>query len=423
MKINFTEDELIATRVGAMINEVDLDENSDRILSNQIKSWFCSGDIQERILANKADIFRRLVRADEYKTLAKNYNCCWEPYLVGDVNDYRTPFIDNLLDIKAGEIKWPGEKRFALCLTHDMDILHSCQIKQKIRSLKYHLKAPLRRKMIFLLSILKHAMMYAFSSRTSFPIDAWMKIEDQFGFRSTMFFLAGPPAMPHYWDFLYHISDNINYGGKERPLKEVIHEIAEAGWEVGLHGGIHSSLNSNLLSEERERLCDAARVEVVSGRQHYLMYDIRITPLVHENAGLLVDSSLGSNTLPYSYRCGTGLPHRMYDMIDKRVINVLQVPMIIHDVPLITAARGNSKAATDIVFKILEAAAKRGTIVTIVFHNNCFEDETKFLIYKEVLQIAHDLGAWGCSVKDIYEWYITRENCYIKRTQNESIVN
>lgn len=401
--ISQSSDTDLNKRCGAVRDDIEYGQEEAAYLEKELKRWFNIDRVKDAV--NKKEMFFRLSRAEEYKMPRYN-NECWEAN-ESDYNRYKLPYVEELMNIRQGEIKWPKGKRFAVCLTHDMDILHYSQIRQRLRSLKYYLRAPLQERMIIFYSTVKHALL-AFKSMPDFPIDSWMKLEDQFGFHSTMFFFAGPPAEPHYYDGFYHLADRVNYYGRNRKIQEVLPEIAASGWEVGLHGGINAAFNSVLLGREREILSNAAKAEVISGRQHYLIYDVRITPGVHENAGLLVDSSLGSNIYPYVYRAGTGLPYKMYDLIWKRVINVVQIPMIVQDVPLMHTTKGNIELAINTIVNLLEDTARRGTAITLSFHNNCFADDARFIVYKEILNKVSNLGAWGCSASELYNWFQNR---------------
>jgi hypothetical protein len=147
-------------------------------------------------------------------------------------------------------------------------------------------------------------------------------------------------------------------------------------------------------------------VEVISGRQHWLTYDVRITPQIHQAAGIQVDSTFGSNLFPVCYRAGTGLPFPMYDVADNRSINVVQIPLIVHDGPLLHA--NSQERAVQTAVDCLKDAASRGSLVTLLFHNNHGEDSPTFQVYKQVLAAASELGAWGCTVGDAYAWLKSR---------------
>lgn len=346
-----------------------------------------------------------LCRAEEYADHRRFNDTCWEPCFSQAPQQYHGPRLEALSGLQAGQIQWPHGKRFAVCLTHDVDHLQASQLHERWRALRWGAGETWSDRRRLLASAVRHAMR-RLGGPGRYPLDIWLRLEERYGFRSTFFVMGAPPSKPHSRDGLYVLDDLVSYQGQLRQLKEILPDLVAGGWEVGLHGSIATAFNADLARQERLRLCEAARVEVISGRQHWLTYDIQVTPRVHEAAGILVDSTLGSNLLPICYRAGTGLPFPMYDLEEDRVLNVVQVPLIIQDGPLM---QNNSleQAVADAVACLQEAAA-RGSLVTLLFHNDHHPDSPVFRVYEQVLAAARDLGAWGCTAGEIYKWLKSR---------------
>jgi len=74
------------------------------------------------------------------------------------------------------------------------------------------------------------------------------------------------------------------------------------------------------LKRQKRALEKALDHEVVSIRQHYLHYDIRITPAVHGEAGFKYDSTLGFNDNA-GFRFGTCYPWHFYDLKAEKTVN------------------------------------------------------------------------------------------------------
>ena len=346
-----------------------------------------------------------LLRRDEYKSDKRYDDCCWEPCFDKDSLSYTLPTVEQSMREVGHRFRWPDNKRFALCLTHDVDHLCVHPFHERWRAMWSTYGSSLRTRARLLASTCWHASKSLLTASRHFPINIWMEAEAAFGFRSTFFFMSGPTAQPHSRDGMYFLDDPVQFEGALRPVREVFPNLVDGGWEVGIHGGIATALDADLARIERLRLCDAARTDVTSGRQHWLTYDIQTTPQVHEAAGIRVDSSLGSNLEPICYRLGTGLPVPMFSVLEDRPVDVLQIPLVMQDNPLLTSVDGDPMEAASAAIRVLESTAARGSMATLLFHNDGFEDSASFLTYKEILAAAHDLGAWGCTANEVHRWF------------------
>ncbi len=337
-----------------------------------------------------------LLRVSEYETPAPYHN------LKSETSE---PLLEKLMASRGAKCVWPEGKRFALCLTHDVDHLRVTAHVERLRALWAVRGMSIRERTDLCASVGRHALRAMVSGVRHYPLEMWLRAEDEFGFRSTFYFMGGPPARPDARDIYYRLDDGILCEGKLRPLREILPTLVEGGWEVGMHGSIASAFDVEIARTERLRLCEAAGTDVISGRQHYLNFDIRSTPLIHEAAGLRTDSTLGSNVLPECHRIGTGLPFPMFHLLEDRPLNLVQVPLIVHDNPLLSAADGDAARAVEIATRQMKSAAERGGMVTLLFHPNYLESSTAFRVYREILAVANDLGAWGCPAGDAARWF------------------
>ncbi len=304
--------------------------------------------------------------------------------------------------------RWPDGKRFALVLTHDVDHLIAHSLKERGRALQHIGAAPIGRKAVHLLGFLNALAQRARPRSTRWAgIDEWMDVEAKHGFQSSFFFFAQPLPRPHFSDAFYRYSDRADFQGRSRPIGDIIREVADAGWDVGLHGSIHTFSDATLLAQERQIVEAAAGKPVSTIRQHYLKYDAWRTPEAHEAAGFQADCTLGSN-VSADYRCGTGLPFLMYGHGRQAPTNVLQVPLVIEDTALIRHQGLSEDLAVAQCVELMTAAAEAESALTLLWHNSFARDSIEFRVYERVLQVASDLGAWGCSVAQMNEWWRSR---------------
>ena len=109
--------------------------------------------------------------------------------------------------------EWPGGKKFAVCLTHDVDEVSLYSFRE---SLRY--KEPKRAKIRRLLRVL---------SEPNDPLhcyERWLEIERQANVHSTFFFWPGISAVTkrHTSDCVYELSDSVVFYNKRCAVTEMM---------------------------------------------------------------------------------------------------------------------------------------------------------------------------------------------------------
>jgi len=364
-----------------------------------------------------ADVFSRLARVEEYTTHRRHNGHNWEPDFAPPdrQQEAAVPVIETrvrewaerglLTPIDGAPPRWPDGKRFALCLTHDVDSVSGSLLAYRARQLAAMGGAPWRAKGQVLFSLGREVLKKCSFRRAPDPALAeWMDIEGRHGFSSSFFFLAQPLPRPHWQDAFYRYTDRVQFGAQRMPLAQAMREMADGGWDVGLHGSSRSHRSAELLERERRMVSDVCGREVITTRQHHLFFDIRTTPLCQDRAGMQADSSLGSN-IRSAFRCGTGLPFFLYDLIADRPLDVLEVPLVVQDIALFRVLQMNAEQVLGHCTRLLREAAELGGAVTFLWHNAYRPDGVEFGVYKALLEEADGLGAWGCSVRQLSDWW------------------
>jgi hypothetical protein len=235
----------------------------------------------------------------------------------------------------------------------------------------------------------------------------WLAEEDRYGFRSSLFFLASPLPRPHWQDSFYSYDDRVAFEGHTIALREVMSAVASRGWDVGLHGASRSSADPDLLSTEKLLVERASGHPVLTTRQHHLYFDARYTPYYQELAGLKADSTLGSN-ISSGFRCGTCFPFFLYDLYTERQLDVLEAPLIVQDVALFNQLGMNEDLALSHCLDLMQTVASVNGVLTILWHNDLHKSNPRFSTYSRLLRAASELGAWGCSLRGLNDWWRDR---------------
>ena len=339
----------------------------------------------ENILTNdeKQRIFYILTRQEEIDNPIRNKWGNWRFSYTKE--NYTEPYLDNfvtdILNKKGIQKKsiWPDNKKYAAWLTHDVDAVTQISSKLDYRFLKRRNKINLKNFIKRIIEIKKNDPLWHFED--------WLKIEEQYGFKSTFFFFV-MPYEKNIWirDCLYTPDDVINFEGKKMKVKEMIKEIHKAGWEIGLHASYNTYDNVELLKQQKNTLENIIGDEVKAVRQHYLHYDVAKTPRVHHQVGFKIDSTQGfARTL--GFRAGTGFSYFTYDHLKKEILDTLELPMIIMDDPLFNddGLELYGEYALKKCMELSKQIETTGGILTVNFHANHINIKDWFEVYSNYL--------------------------------------
>jgi peptidoglycan/xylan/chitin deacetylase (PgdA/CDA1 family) len=321
------------------------------------------------------------------------------------------PVVDEDYLAKGGDKSvWPDRKPFAVCLTHDVDLVSAHSIRQKARMrIEYIRNGPLMMSKAInltgfawdILRMIKHV-------KTQDPLhcyERWLDAEAAVGARSTFFFWPGwsSVGLHHASDCTYELTDQVIFHGQKCTVTEMIQEIHNRGWEIGLHPSWYSFDNLEEMKRQKDALENALGHEVISVRQHYLHYDIRITPRIQAEAGLLYDSTLGFND-NVGFRFGTCYPWRLYDLKAEKELPIVEIPLIIQDGAMLNPAKGmrlDEETAFQYVKQITEAVERVGGVLTLLWHPNAVIHPPWWELYCRSLEYLKEKDAWFGSVWEI----------------------
>jgi len=190
-------------------------------------------------------------------------------------------------------------------------------------------------------------------------------------------------------------------------VAEIIQEIDRQGWEIGLHPSWYSFDDADELKRQKESLEKALGHEVVSVRQHYLHYDIRVTPAVHAAAGFKYDSTLGFND-NVGFRFGTCYPWHLYDLKTEKELPIKEMSLIIQDSAMLSPTKGmrlDENTAFQYIVQITNAVEKVGGILTLLWHPNNIIKPEWWRLYLRTLEYLKKKNALFGSVKEIGQWW------------------
>lgn len=304
-----------------------------------------------------------------------------------------TPMVSNFLMENGLKLVYPDEKKFAVCLTHDIDGFNSFP---KVKMAKEGLMALARfnfktfgQKLLLGLDLHRIGTRdWRKSINPLYNFETIMDLEKKYGAKSTFYFLA---IDKNDKDFDYSINE----------LSEEIKFIANAGWEVGLHGSRKASTSLEAVKLEKSRLEQALGQKVCGYRNHYLMFK---TPQTWENlveAGFSCDTTFGYADTP-GFRNGMCHPFKPYNLATNNFINIWELPLVVMDRTLVHMGLDQEETVI-LVKKMIDKACDCGGVITILWHNTESVGE-KIKVYEEILKYAQSKNAWMTSARNIQKW-------------------
>ncbi|EHI99333.1 hypothetical protein CDLVIII_2734 [Clostridium sp. DL-VIII] len=284
--------------------------------------------------------------------------------------------------------KWWGIKEFAACLTHDVDMV------MKFNSIKSIVK-PIFKLMVKNIDMNKIFSIVDIYLRNNYRKDPFwtfdyiMNIEKKYSFKSSFYFMSGGNSK---FDNFYSIED-------EKVLR-LINNMEKNGFEAGYHCSFNSYNNFNVMEREKSAIDKILNNKSYGCRQHFLRFRAPLTWKLQEKLGFLYDSTL-SYADAEGFRCGTCIPYKPYDLLEDRVLNIIEIPLIVMDGSLQNPdyRAYSPKEGLGKTKSLIEVVKKYNGVFTILYHNSSFD------------YYNHMWDGW----KETYEEtmsYLCKSNCY-----------
>ena len=279
----------------------------------------------------------------------------------------------------------PNDHSFALCLTHDVDRPYKTY-QSPYYSVRNRSLSQLR-DMIF-------------GRNPYWSFDRIRSIEAELDVRSAFYFLDEESLFsdrpkhelldPEAWS-LY----TGRYDIEDPQIVDLIRELDDGGWEIGLHGSYNSFRDRNRLRTQKHRLESVLGREVTGGRQHHLNLSISETWEHHAAVGLQYDASLGSST-EYGFDNGYGLYRPFDDEFVVFPLTAMELSLPIDDDP---------DRAWDAIEQLLEEAKEHAAVMTVLWHPRFFCSDTPnhAPLYRRLVARALEMDAWVGPPGELYE--------------------
>jgi hypothetical protein len=180
-------------------------------------------------------------------------------------------------------VPWPDGRRWAVALTHDLDIVALWPAFTALRLLELGRKGHWR--------LAAQAAGSALKSIGSAPVEqgtaALLAAERTRSVRSTWFILCGTPTPRTF------MAGDLTYRPEATATRRILAAVTEGRHAIGLHGSRETVLSPERFTAQRDRLRRLGGQGVDGVRQHFLRFDPARTPQAMTQAGFRYDSTVG----------------------------------------------------------------------------------------------------------------------------------
>jgi len=310
--------------------------------------------------------------------------------------------------------QWPDNHPFAVCLTHDVDIVSEADCGQSLRKMRTVLTSqpPAPQKALQFGLATRRFAQAAVRFGGNDPLwqfEKWLDAERAVGARSTFFFFPDNVGRSHFTDCNYSFNQRIGVRGKKVTVADWMRELDRDGWEIGLHASWNAYADVAELRRQKQRVEETIGHEIVSVRHHWLHYDIRLTPVAQSAAGFTFDSTLGFND-NVGFRFGTCRPWQLTDLKTQQRLPVWEIPLIAQESALLNPLKGlrlDVERAYAYLLQLVDEVAAVGGVFTLSFHPDVVHPVRCpgwFDLYVRILAELKSRNAWFATIRQVGEF-------------------
>ena len=297
---------------------------------------------------------------------------------------------------------WPEGKKFAVCLTHDVD-----EIKKTYQWISRPLRYLARGDFAGFKGQINSFIQKIKGNEPYYTYDDIIRIEQDLGVKSTYFILKESGKASLFSKKTWYLYGR-NRSLQSPEMRALIQRLQLNGDEVAIHGSYFSYKDPMLLKDETRELEQLINEKVIGTRQHNLNLEVPATWNHQVSAGLRYDTTLGfKDTIGFKW--GTSFP--FFPNTAEGPLPLLEIPLIIMDICLESSNNKESDC-----FRIADEVERYQGVLTLLWHPpifNTLEYPDARDIYIKINQYCQEKGAWITRARDIYEWLTLRNQEYL----------
>ena len=277
------------------------------------------------------------------------------------VNEYVELFWNLLLTLGY---KGKREKRkFSMLLTHDVDeIQRYPNLKKAVMGMGGDV---LYRKSLSLPFKTLYDYMLVSIKRRKDPYDSFdeiMDISDALDIKSHFFFMSGGTTQKY---------DN-RYNIENPKIKYIIEKIKKRGHFIGLHPSYNAYNSPKQFKMEKEALEKVNEAPIISGREHYLRFEVPTTWQLWEDNGFEWCSNL-AYAKSAGFRTGSCYPYTPFNILSQKKLKLKERPLIMMEVTFAEATQDVEKFDAMVNYYLNIIKKYNGEFV-LLWHNASFKE-------------------------------------------------
>jgi len=281
---------------------------------------------------------------------------------------------------------YPGNKKLAVCISHDIDLLYVPQTAKRklVNTARSLLKGQLGK---------SYASLRSLGTQTIYDpynLENLVDINNSFDIKSSYYFLS-----------LTEGDEDYNY--EVAGIRDQLKLVSDNRCEIGLHGGHQAYNNKAKLLAEKERLEKVVGHPLPGYRNHYLRFQLPQSWRNLAEAGFSYDTTLGYADCA-GFRNGMCFPFYPYDATKKEFIDIVELPLMVMDASLFYYMRLDETGSLKLCREILEKVAACGGVFTLLWHNNSMAGELGSL-YKRMLDLLQEFDPWFTTSASLIDWW------------------
>lgn len=308
------------------------------------------------------------------------------------------PDVSTFMVEKGFQPKYPDNKPFAVCLSHDVDDLFvkpskKNLLKQLVTANVGNLKTELNRN-------------FQRKIDPVLDLNRVIALERKHNIKSTYYFLAVE-------------KDNVeDYNYSLEEVQDYFAAIQELGSEIGLHGSKVAFNDLTHLKTEKERL-EKFGFDIVGYRNHYLKFETPTTWNILSQAGIKYDTTFGAAACP-GFRNGMCFPYQPYDLQRKEWIDLYEIPLIAMDVSFFSYLNLNYDMGFELFKKLVKTVKECKGVFTFLWHNNYLVGEMG-AFYEKCIDYLVNEQAWFATGGEMVDWWESNDYFHKQKEILETI--
>jgi hypothetical protein len=212
---------------------------------------------------------------------------------------------------------WPDGRRWAMAMSHDLDVVSLWPAFTALRVLELLKKGDVGRAT----SVLASAAGSALGDPVLESATQVLAVERAHGVRSTWFIITGTPT------FSTVRAGDVTYTPETPRARRIVAAAGDAGHEIGLHGSFETYVTAAAFTRQRDRLRAIANRDIAGVRQHFLRMRPGESHRAMTDAGFDWDSTHGFPDRN-GFRLGTADVTRVWDESTREVLELDEVPFV-----------------------------------------------------------------------------------------------